>query len=221
MNCRFTFLLLALALPATGAQAENLYKWVDENGVTHYGDSIPARDAKRQREVLNEHGVSVDVLPREKTREELAAEAARLREIEAAEQLERAARERDERLLATYLSVDEIADLRDRRILALEAQIGVTRHYLKNLESKWEDLEAETKRYNFPYVEDSDLPPLPDDIAQHVIHTEKAMAEHMQTVRALRQEQDAIRAEFRQDMERFQELTADTSSDGTEKLTQF
>ncbi|MEO1574599.1 MAG: hypothetical protein AAFU65_06515, partial [Pseudomonadota bacterium] len=111
--------------------------------------------------------------------------------------------------LDTYLSVDEIADLRDRRILALEAQIGVTRHYMKNLRAKWQELETDARKYNFPFDEESDLPPLPDDIAQHLIHTEKALAEHMQTVRALRAEQGEIRDEFARDMARFEELMAD------------
>jgi hypothetical protein len=207
-----TGLVLAFGVSVT-ANAEKLYKWVDDNGVVHYGDSIPADDARRERRILNEQGVQVDVLPRQKTAAELAAEAEAERQYQAELERERRARERDRILLDTYLSVDEIADLRDRRILALEAQIGVTRHYMKNLQGKWEELEAEARRYNFPFDESSDLPPLPDDIAQHLIHTERAMAEHVQTVRALREEQGDIRDEFQRDMDRFLELTADRSAD--------
>lgn len=200
----------AAALLATGtpAQAEKLYKWVDENGVTHYGDSIPAEEAKRERQVLNDLGIPVETLPREKTPEERAAERQHQLELKAMAEAEERERERDQRLLDTYLSVDEIADLRDRRLLALEAQIGVTRHYMSNLQTKWEELEADARKYNFPFDENSDLPPLPDDIAQHIIHTEKALAEHMQTVRALRAEQGEIRDEFARDMARFEELMA-------------
>ena len=201
-------LTATLLAAGTPAQAEKLYKWVDANGVTHYGDSIPAEDAKRERQVLNEHGVRVETLPREKTDDERAAELEQKRRLQALAEAQRREEERDQRLLDTYLSVDEIADLRDRRILALEAQIGVTRHYMKNLQGKWEELVQDAGKYNFPFSEDSDLPPLPDDIAQHIIHTEKALAEHMQTVRALRAEQGEIRDEFARDMARFEELMA-------------
>lgn len=207
--CRFACAIaIALGLAALPAHAEKLYKWVDDKGVTHYGDAVPAEHSRLERKVLNEQGVAVKVLPREKTDDEIAAEAQQAAQKEAERQEELAQAERDRILLDTYLSIDEIIALRDRRVLALEAQIGVTRHYLKNLQAKWEDLEKEARRYNFPFREDSELPPLPDDIAQHLIFTEKAMAEHMQTVRALKIEQKNIRDEFERDMERFRELTA-------------
>jgi hypothetical protein len=160
--------------------------------------------------------VQVEVLPRQKTAAELAADAEEQKILQAAADAEQRARERDRILLDTYLSVEEIADLRDRRILALEAQIGVTRHYMKNLKGRWEELEAEARSYNFPFQEDSDLPALPDDIAQHLIHTEKAMAEHMQTVRSLREEQSQIRDDFERDMMRFRELKADSVPPATD-----
>ncbi|MFK8016769.1 MAG: DUF4124 domain-containing protein [Gammaproteobacteria bacterium] len=204
-------LALTLLIGALPAQADKLYKWVDDNGVTHYGDSVPADDSRRERAVLNDQGVKVEVLPRQKTAQELAVEAQRQRELQAKAQRAEKARERDRILLDTYLSVDEIADLRDRRVLALEAQIGVTRHYMKNLQQKWDELETEARRYNFPFDEESDLPSLPDDIAQHLIHTEKAMAEHLHTVQSLKAEQGEIRDNFERDMNRFKELTADHS----------
>lgn len=202
-------IFLIAAFVVAPVHAEKLYKWVDDNGVIHYGDSVPADAAKRERAVLNEQGVQVKVLPRQRTAQELAADARQRKAQQAAADAAARAKERDRILLDTYLSVDEIADLRDRRILALEAQIGVTRHYMNNLQSRWQELETEARSYNFPFDENSELPPLPDDIAQHLIHTEKAMAEHMQTVRSLRQEQSQIRDEFDRDMMRFRELTAE------------
>ncbi|MFK7888923.1 MAG: DUF4124 domain-containing protein [Gammaproteobacteria bacterium] len=222
MNLKTAVIGLALAVGTCAtAQADKLYKWVDDDGVVHYGDSVPATDARRERSVLNEQGVQVDVLPRQKTRAELAAEAEAERQVQAQVEREQRARERDRILLDTYLSVEEIADLRDRRILALEAQIGVTRHYMNNLKGKWEELEAEARRYNFPYSDDSDLPALPDDIAQHLIHTERAMAEHVQTVRTLREEQGNIRDEFQRDMDRFKELKADRTAGSVSTSGQF
>jgi len=197
----------ALAL-TTVASANGLYKWVDKNGVTHYGDAIPAEYAAGERHKLNEQGVTVETLAREKTQEERAAAEAKA--AEAQRQLELAARqeERDRILLDTYLSVEEIGMLRDRRLMSIEAQVGVIRQYLASLQERWEELEGETRAFNFPYDETSNQPPLPEDLAQMIIHTERAMAEHMQTVQALRHEQNSIRADFARDAARFKELKA-------------
>ena len=193
------------------ASAEQMFKWVDKNGVTHYGDAVPAEYARGEREVINEQGVIVKKLDRERTDDELIADAiyaaeAKVREAEAERQ-----RERDRILLDTYLSVEEIAMLRDRRLLAIEAQVGVIRQYLGNLQDRWEELETETRQYNFPYSETSELPALPEDLAQLIIHTERAMAEHMQTVQTLRHEQNQIKTEFAADAERFKQLKANSN----------
>lgn len=199
--------ICALTLTASVA-AEGLYKWVDKNGVTHYGDAIPAEYAAGERHVLNEHGVTVKTMAREKTEAERAAEAAQAAEIERQRVAEQRQRERDQVLLDTYLSIEEIGMLRDRRLMSIEAQVGVIRQYLGILQERWEELESETRQFNFPYDEQSDLPALPEDLAQMIIHTERAMAEHMQTVQTLRHEQNTIRADFAKDAERFKQLKA-------------
>ena len=68
-------LLLALGLAGGAlAQEARVYKWVDEDGITHYGDSIPAEYAELPKEVINDHGVSVERLAGKKTKAELEAE---------------------------------------------------------------------------------------------------------------------------------------------------
>ena len=195
--------LLTLSLPAL---AEDLYKWIDEKGVVHYGDAIPAAASDKERHVLNRQGVTVKVLDRQKTIEELNAMAAAAADLEQKAKLEEEQAQRDQVLLDTYLSAEEIEMLRDRRILSIEARLGVTRHYLENLRKEWDELEAEASRYNFPYDPDSDLPPLPEDLAGHIIFTENAMAEHMSSLRDLRSQQAAIREEFERDLSRFKFL---------------
>jgi len=71
--------VILLASPgfAAGPGAANgrtLYKWVDEQGVTHYGDRIPPEYATQERHVINSHGVEINRLEAQKTPEALAAE---------------------------------------------------------------------------------------------------------------------------------------------------
>src|SRR5688572_21877967 len=49
------------------------YKWVDENGVTHYGDSVPAQYSQREQQVLNSEGVVVAKRVAEMSPKEAAA----------------------------------------------------------------------------------------------------------------------------------------------------
>lgn len=208
---RFSIVSLCVAvglLAAGHAAAGKLYKWVDEHGNVHYGDAIPPEHAKVGHEEMNARGITVNTVAREKTEAELAEQARLEREAEQLRMQQMLQAERDRILLDTYLSIDEIEMLRDQRIRAVEAHIGVTRHYLKNLQAKWDEMNLEAQQFNFPYTEDSKLPPLPEDLAQHIIFTEQAMADYMQSIAALRQEQGQIRNEFERDMERFLQLKA-------------
>ena len=120
--------LFSLLPLVAAAQSNEYFKWVDKDGVTHYGDSIPAEYAELPKEVVNDHGVTVEELEGKKTEEQLEQE--RLdNELRVARELQKRA---DLALLATYLSVDEIKLHRDRRVELFQAQSRVTELYLRS-----------------------------------------------------------------------------------------
>lgn len=84
-----------LIVPVAGAKT---YKWVDEKGVTHYGDRVPPQYAKGG----NEKSAAAPV----------SADEQRAREQEARRQVEQ--RRQDVALLATYANDKEIDDARAR-----------------------------------------------------------------------------------------------------------
>src|SRR5262249_22207588 len=110
----------AVLLPP-GANAANdnksvaAYRWVDDQGVVHYGDSIPAQYAEKAHEMLNKQGVEVGHTEAQKTSEQLAAEARVQAEV-----LKR--QQHDNFLVATYTSVKDIESLRDVRLDQLQGQ---------------------------------------------------------------------------------------------------
>lgn len=202
------FVSLFLALGSAGAAnhaSGKVYRWVDDDGVVHYGDHVPPQYAKTERQVVNEHGVTVDTLPAEKTEEQLA-EDRRLEALAEAEQ--RRADELDERdsiLLSTYLSVEEIEALRNRRKELLDGQIRVTEIYLSNLREKLKKLQADASRFQ-PYNSDPNAPPIHDWLAKELSNTLNSILVYEQTLEETRIQQSEILAKFDRDIDRFRAL---------------
>jgi len=125
---------LILALPATCAAT--MYRWVDEHGQVHYGDSIPPRYAGSGHSELDKQG---RVIKRVESQAQSAAkqrrqDAEKAREA-AEQQAEQDKRRHDAALLSTYSNVGEIDRARDRaladestQIEALKTQLQFTRN---------------------------------------------------------------------------------------------
>lgn len=198
-----TTALLAL-LPLLAGAAENdqkLYRWVDKDGTVHYGDSVPPEYAEVDKEVLNEHGITLDVLRGKKSDAELAEEK-RQEELRAERERQR---RQDQALLATYLSVDEIIMHRDRRVELFQAQARVTELYLRNLQKRLDSLQAEASQYR-PYSDDPDAEMIKPDLADDIASTRQAIARHQENLRRFQADEQNIVARFDGDIDRFKTL---------------
>ena len=202
MRNSIPILLLALSL-AGGALAQDtkVYKWVDQDGITHYGDSIPAEYAELPKEVINDHGVAVEHLAGKKTEAELEAERLEAERLLAAELRRRA----DRALLATYLSVEEILMHRDRRVELFQAQARVTELYLRNLERRMGKLRTEAANFQ-PYSEDPNAPMIDEGLAEELRKTKGIMARHERNLDKFRTDEQQIIARFDGDISRFRLL---------------
>jgi hypothetical protein len=197
-------LILGLATGAAWAQGK-LYRWVDENGVVHFGDRVPPQYAKLDRQVLNDRGVQVDTLEGARTDDELAAEQHEA-DLEAAEQREAdAAKERDRILISTYASVEEIEALRDRRMELVGGQIRATEVYLEDLREKLVRLQQETERFK-PYSSDPNARSMPENLAREMSETLDSIILYEQTLTESRLQKDEMVARFATDIDRFRQL---------------
>ena len=152
----------AIALPSIGSAQQKLYKWTDENGVVQYIDVIPPDYCFLLIAIAKcptDRGAVRGVV----TPEEDAAEKARASAAEADNRAKAEIARRDRMLLETYLSVDDIEDLRDRRLALIESQIELTEVYLGNLGKILVALQAEASNYK-PYSTREDAPPIPEDL---------------------------------------------------------
>ena len=195
------FIIAAMSFTAFASEHDRVYRWVDEDGQVHYGDSIPPEYSDLPKQVLNEHAVTVEHLEGRKTEEQLAAEA-KAKELEMQKELQLRA---DKALLATYLSVEEIVMHRDRRIELFQAQSRVTELYLRNLERRLTKLKREASRYR-PYSEDPDAPMISDDLVADINETQETIQRHEKNLMKFREDEQQIVARFEGDINRFKAL---------------
>jgi hypothetical protein len=193
--------VMLLASPGFAAGASNgrtLYKWVDEQGVTHYGDHIPPEYAAQERHVMNSQGIEINRLEAQKTPEALAAEEQKKIEAEQS-------KNRDRNLLNTYASVQEIERLRDQRVTLLTDQIKVTSQFLEVLNGKMKKLRVSSVRFK-PYSGDANASAMPDQIAEDLVRVGNDIRTQEQNLREKRSEETIMSKQFDSDIERFKEL---------------
>jgi hypothetical protein len=190
-----------LSLAAGAAETERVYKWVDEDGQIHYGDSIPPEFSDLPKQVLNDHGITVDHLEGRKTPEQIAAEQ-KARELALQKELQNRA---DQALLQTYLSVDEIVMHRDRRIELFQAQSRVTELYLRNLERRLTKLKRDASRYR-PYSDDPDAPLIEPDLVADINETQSTISRHQENLLKYQSDEQQMIARFEGDINRFKTL---------------
>ena len=190
-----------LCSAAYAQNSQKLYRWVDNDGIVHFGDSIPAEYAEIERQVLNQHGVTVDVMRAKKTEEEILEEQ-RLEELRVERELQKRA---DQALLATYLTVDEIEMHRDRRVELFQAQARVTELYLRNLQRRLDSLNDEAANFR-PYSDDPDAPMIDPDLARDMSSTKDTIARHEENLKRFQQDETNIVARFDGDIDRFKAL---------------
>lgn len=197
--------LLILAVPMLAAgQArdhQKLYRWVDNEGVVHFGDSIPAEYAEIERQIVNDHGITMEVMRAKRTAEEIAEEQ-RQDELRIQAELQK---RQDQALLATYLTVDEILMHRDRRVELFQAQARVTELYLKNLQRRLDSLQEEANKYR-PYSEDPDAELIDPDLADDMQSTRETIERHRDNLERFKDDENNIVARFDGDINRFKKL---------------
>jgi hypothetical protein len=195
-----SLLSLAAAGADTGSSGGKVYRWTDDKGVVHYGDSVPTEFSQTERSVLNNQGVEVGHIEGGKNAQQQADQA---RAANAAQQ--RA--QHDRFLLATYLSTKDIEQLRDERIELMEAQIKSATIYIDTLTTRMAALQDRAVRFK-PYSSDANARRLPDDLAEELVHTLNEARTQHQALEAKQNEVVETRAEFDSDIQRYRELTA-------------
>jgi hypothetical protein len=190
-----------VALGAPTGPANNgrvLYKWVDKDGITHYGDRVPPEYASQEQHVLNSRGYEINHTDAQKTAEQAAAEDQKRQDTEQ-RQL------RDRNLLNTYASVQEIERLRDQRLTLVADQIKVTTQFLDTLNGRMKKMRADSQRFK-PYSGDPKAPAMPDQMADDLVRLSTDTHTQEINLKQKRSEESAMSIQFESDIDRFKEL---------------
>jgi len=174
------------------------YKWVDEAGVTHYGDSVPAEYSQREQTVINAQGVVTEKRLAEMTPKEAAAYAARQKE-------EQRQKQHDMFLVSTYPSVAEIENVRDARLDQINGQITAAEAYIASLTTRVDGLKQRSLGYA-PYNTAPNARRMPDDLAEEMVRAMSELRTQNNALNAKRAELKNVQDSFEADITRFKEL---------------
>ncbi len=171
-----------------------LYKWVDESGTTHYGETIPPEYAGRDTQKLEKGRVTdrednFDSAKQNAAKKETAEDKAAL-----------TARRRDEALLNSYTTEKEIDLARDRNLLQVEARINSYTTLLKSAQATLDDLHKESESFTQKGRK------IPQSLTDDIAESEARVAKLQKDLSANQKESDAVKARYEADKQRFREL---------------
>jgi hypothetical protein len=194
------FAALIVGLTFSLPVAAKLYKWVDDNGITHYGETIPPEYADKDRVELNKDGrviKSDEVITPERRRAKQQEEAKKRAEAEAALEQQR----HDRTLINTYSSVNEIDLARTRSLQQVDARINMLNSNLKAANERLLALETEA---------DNDAKAnrkIPDSLQEDLQDAKARLTQLQQDLEKPNAEKAALEARFAADRARYIELT--------------
>ncbi len=171
-----------------------LYKWVDSNGTTHYGETIPPEYANRDAQQLDKGRITDHS-------ENFDAEKLKLPKVET--EADKAALEssrHDQALLNSYSNEQEIDLARDRNLTQVEARVNSYSTVLKAAQSSLDDLHRESAaRTNAGHK-------VPQSLTDDIAAAEARVAGLKKSLDSSQNEVISIKARFEADKQRYREL---------------
>lgn len=197
-----TKLLVAFAIGVTFSLpvAAKMYKWVDDKGTTHYGETIPPEYANKNRTELDKGGRVIEkkeVLTPEERRANEQAEAQKRADEKAALDAKR----RDRALVNTYSNEKEIDLARSRNLQQIDARVNSISSQVKtanaNLAGFQKEANEKTKAGQ----------PIPQTLKDDLQESQARLDKLKQDLDKATAEKTAIEARYDADKARYKELT--------------
>lgn len=192
---------IVTALSISSPAHAKVYKWVDDQGVTHYGEVIPTEYANKTRDTINKSGM-LDKRPEKQDAETIKAkeEAEKKRKIERQAEIEQ--QRRDNAMLDTYSNVAEIDLARDRSLVLINARVESNKMLLKSSQGTLDDLKLEVD------VRNKEGKKIPASLANDIAQTEARVARYQAELSKSEEEVTTVKTRFEKEKELYRRLKA-------------
>lgn len=204
---KYKFVILSIILFSTFAlKAEaKLYKWVDNNGVTHYGEIIPPEYANRDKDSLNKSGM-INKRPEKVDPEAIRAKEEADQKMQVEKQAAMEQQRRDNTLLNTYSNEKEIDLALDRSLLLIKARIDSYKMLLTTSQSSLDELQKESD------LRGKGGKKVPVSLTNDIAKTEAKVAKYTADLSKSEEELGVIKARFEREKELYRKLKGIPSS---------
>jgi len=200
---KWKLLLLALIFIASSAVQAKMYKWVDDRGVVHFGDTLPPSQLNKERQELNEQGATVKVHPAAETDEQKKERFRVEREArEEAKKIQEQAKQ-DRVLLDTYTTERDLIAARTARLDAVDSQLQLSESIIEDTRRKLDLTEKQITRIKAGGRE------VPQNILDKMQSEERQLATHQKVAAAHQKRKQEINNQFDSYVKRFRELKAE------------
>lgn len=193
-------LLVTLGCITSFSVEARLYKWVDDKGVTHYGEVIPAEYANKNRSQLSAEGRVVsteEVL----TPEQARAKQEQLKKKQLEDEAQGEQKRRDSALLGTFSSVAEIDAAKTRSLQQIDSTISSILVQIKINQNKLDALLSEERSFKSSHAA------IPNSLSEDLKDTQSRLNKRRAELDKFKQERISVEARFEADKARFRLLT--------------
>lgn len=186
---------ITISLPVSA----KMYKWVDDKGTTHYGETIPPEYANKDRTELKAGRVveKKEVLTPEERRANEQTEAKKRAADEAALEAKR----RDKALVNTYSNEKEIDLARSRNLQQIDARVNSINSQIKTANGSLLGFQKEADGFA------KDGKPIPQALKDDLKESQARLDKLKQDLEKATAEKTAIEARYDADKARYKELT--------------
>lgn len=193
-------LLMSLAVAGTGSSfaAARIFCCHDESGKQVCGDILPSACYGRAYRELGQSGRTSRLVEAPLTAEERAAKAAEARQRQEQERLENEQRRKDQALLNTYGSENDIEVMRKRTLGDLDTAIKAAQERIVEIRKRRKKFEDEAEFYTNRRV--------PADVAKGLRDADYEIRAQESVIESKRKDQEAVRLKYDEDLRRYRDI---------------
>lgn len=207
LSASFAALLCVAASAGAGDNTPTThYRWHDAQGGLHYSDSIPPDAVRFGYDIVDDNGLLVRHIDREKTPQERAAAEAEVARAAAAKRAASQQALADQQLLAAYSNEAELRETHKARLAQMQQNINTTQSNLRSQEQNLADLLAHAAE-----LERSGKP-VPAELRKRLADQRKTVADERNEIAHLQNEREATAKRQDAELQRYRSLSAEAQS---------